>query len=764
MSSKTAPAYVLAGDLTDEERRQNVDAVKEHGDSPSLIVEETSDGQMLLLDPRSTRTLYHYTSQRHWERIQQDGYLRAGPHGFVALTDQPNLKPASPDAHWATVGPLDKTQVRITVITKEADPFSEYCVEHKIDPEWVARQTRQDTTEHWFVLDRHIPSGEWVEVRLGDTPIAKKALPRRRRNNDKPLWQTSFGSGSKCDFCGYDDQTACYRYECRPFELAGWYNGNPEGDAGESDWAACWMCAELVQKRDIQTLCARSDAEMIGEPVRSGGKHGTDSGIYSRSISHSRIAAFFQHYTKKRWFVGKCDFCSIRGESVHWQYECGAFSTTHPMSGQKVSSDSPWILCDACAKLTDANKQRALVERALEHQFTLMELETGMPLSVAYRTQARAAMHTWVALFFQKRRGKKHEVADLPPRVEIPRAPIPAQRALDEQTTLLRWLEGSDGRAYLGGWNDRYEGKPEWQWDRRVATHNELTVWTLPLRYGEAFYWEPRAADYIRQAAAELAANPDVPFFMRPQILPAPYGFFYSNEPFGESADFPCRAIGWAIFEDAHARRQTQLEQGGTSTEMEVQMWPTGGGDPSQADGIILTFWSERPQDSTLRPSGQLLWSFGVDFRKVIGFTSTSEAGPEQGLTPEQSTMVAALFQFIQQRIVIAGRGQPVGSAIRKRIEREYPEHLQTVRVITLRRTQRADYRQPDEPTDRTISVSFKVHGFWRNQCFNTAGHADAEKAGIGCNDHMTIYVHDYLKGGDLPLAEGSERVFDVAR
>src|SRR5215471_7310191 len=767
MSSKTAPAYIISEPLTDEQRRSIVESVKENGPSSHIVVEEMPDGSpMLLIDPRPKQTLYHYTSQRHWERIQQDGYLRVGPQGFIALTDQPNLRPASEDAHWATAGPLDKTQVRITVITHEADPFSQYVTEHNVDQTWVAKQVQRDGATHWFVLDRPIPSPEWVEVYLGDTPIAKRSLPRRRRDMSKPAWQTSTGRGSRCDFCGYDEETACYRYECRPFDLDGWHNGDPSHDASEADWAACWNCSALIQKRDIQALLARGDHEMSGVPVTAGGKHGTPSGIYTQHISHARVRAFFQHYTKKRWFVGKCDFCSIRGESVRWQHECGTFTSTHPMSGQHITTDTPWCLCDTCSKLADTGKQKALVERALEHQFGLLAIETGLEISPAYRTRARAAMIAWVGLFFRHKRNK-HPIADLPPRIEIPQAPVPAQRALDEQTTLLRWIEGSEGRRHLGGWNDRYEGKPDWQWDRRDASGSELSVWTQPLRFGEAFYWEPRTADYIRQAAGELAANPDVPFILMPQTLPAPYGFFYSNEPLGESAGHPCRAIGWAVFENARAVGRRELDGGGTTTEMEVQMWPAGNADPSQADGIILTFWSNRPQDSTLRPSGQILWSFGVDFRKVIGFGSESwHARPvkEESTQYQQTTMVAALFQFIQQRIVIVGHGQPVSKATRKRIEREYPEHLKTVRVVTLRRTQRADYHRPDEPTDRTISVQFKVRGHWRNQCFNTAGHADAEKAGIGCNDHMTLYIHPYIKGEDLPERDDSAHVFDVAR
>jgi hypothetical protein len=742
-------------------------------------MEKATDGIEAIKRDGNISVLYHYTSTVHWGQIQESGFIKLGDsyispglveHGYklmpevVILTDQPNLTPAM--AGWAHESVMDKTKVRIAVAVKDAEPWLDYARSENALDFWIESLTRtagEDGPEHWYVVRRPIFSSEWISVHIGDTEVSKSVI----KTSAQPEWMTSEGSDGLCDFCCDGERnppTAAYRHECAMFEIDGWTNGDPyTNNRGEADWGACWECSNLIQAKDTANLIARTLAHMSPtDTVGAGSKAGTDTGLWDPDVMTRRVTAFMRYRTGKRTFIGRCDFCFTHGETVKWLYNTepyvfavSVFSVTDFGRIANVKSlGEGWLSCDQCSRLVDRNNRKALQDRVFDRMIGRMEerLVSGY-LSAGNRGRIRTIVTQWLDQFLAHCKQPRIAIPDLPKPRAIQLAPIPAQAALMAKLTLHRWLRSSDGRAYLGGWFDKFNNKAE---TGRDAVAHEIDVFDVPIKYGEAFYVESHIADSIREAAAQLQGS-DVPWAIKPELLPSPSGFFYSDHQLAISAERPVRAIGWTVVE--RISKIPSIVNHPREPSWEITMFKSGNVDPAETDGVMLTFWGERRQDKTLRPTGQILWPFNVDYRSLD--TVDGEYDYEH---PELA--FASLLAFIQQRIVVAGHPMGVGSAVRKTIEREVPEHAPEVRVITLRRVQRMDYKRPEESSGRQLSVQFMVRGFWRNQCYSPHLHHEFEETGVGCKDHQGKYVSAHWRGpDDAPIKQPSiGSVFDLAR
>jgi hypothetical protein len=733
------------------------------GDIDTTTIDVRIGGNTAKLTPSmfsdAPRTLYHYTSTSHWPLIQKAGYLKVvesnilmdgtGGPDVVWLTDEPNLTPAS--AGWARGTPVDKTKVRITVRVNDAEPWSSFAMRHHIAQEWYdALASSGGDPNRWWVVARPINQKEWLDVRIGDTPVAKQPLPRVQKRDPETPWLNNSGEQAMCDFCG---SFAAWRYACRVFEIGEWVNGGDDRDPGDADWAACTICAVLIESRRKKDLLARNKNKLHDVVVLSG-KHGTDNGKYDEAASIERIAGFFKYWRKTRIWIGGCDFCAKHGESVRWFYPITSYSFVPEWvnsEGDDVSYGGglPWAACNMCSDLVEHDKRTVLVERMVRNFSAKYNFEK---LGIPKLTQQ---MRPWLQAFFDHRNGPRFEIPDRPAPMNE-QAPLAAQQALEQQLTLLRWLEGSNGREWIAAMDNRFSGK------RQPLRAEQMETWLQPLRSDAPYYWEPRIAEQIRQATNELRDDP-LGWPLTREMLPAPQGFFYSDTPLNEGMPKKVRAVGWTIaYELGFDSYPSPTTPGRMRANVVVPLH--GGGDMNEAKGIVVTFWSE-DTNRAIRPTGLLVWAFGVSSAEL--FKRSGQSRELSDSLGEQPEILASMLAFIRQRIVVAGHAMPVSSVMRKRIEREHPEHVPAVRVITLRRIQSADYHAPTESTGRHLTVQFRVRGFWRhNHCFNPHGHAEAETSGAGCMDHGSVYVNPHWRGpvdGQVQQARWGDLI-DVAR
>jgi hypothetical protein len=123
------------------------------------------------------KTLYHYTSIEHWQRIAESGQLN---------TTESNLSPhranAGPGVVWLTTDPdcqhghgllntidgTDKTRVRITLhlLNRDVHKWREWAIKRGIDPDWMRGLARaaDGGSGTWRVTEKPIPSARWACV------------------------------------------------------------------------------------------------------------------------------------------------------------------------------------------------------------------------------------------------------------------------------------------------------------------------------------------------------------------------------------------------------------------------------------------------------------------------------------------------------------------------------------------------------------------------------------------------------------------------
>lgn len=108
---------------------------------------------------------------------------------------------------------------------------------------------------------------------------------------------------------------------------------------------------------------------------------------------------------------------------------------------------------------------------------------------------------------------------------------------------------------------------------------------------------------------------------------------------------------------------------------------------------------------------------------------------------------VLAACVFLRQRIVQASEVH-IERHFRKRIEREYPDAVPSVKVITLRRAESSPH-DGGETRQVEWSCQWIVQGHWRNQKIKEG--------------HRLIYIEKYIKGpDDKPLRVHPQTVFEV--
>lgn len=117
--------------------------------------------------------LYHYTCIQHWPTILASGLLKVTESNISPVVDH-----AGPDVVWLTtdsrckhghgleLSAVDKTRIRITVDVPVDDVhvWRQWASAHGADPRFMAALASSGGSSTWRVIERPIPSSEWVEV------------------------------------------------------------------------------------------------------------------------------------------------------------------------------------------------------------------------------------------------------------------------------------------------------------------------------------------------------------------------------------------------------------------------------------------------------------------------------------------------------------------------------------------------------------------------------------------------------------------------
>jgi hypothetical protein len=263
-------------------------------------------------------------------------------------------------------------------------------------------------------------------------------------------------------------------------------------------------------------------------------------------------------------------------------------------------------------------------------------------------------------------------------------------------------------------------------------------MYNTPLLSGECFYWAPAILDLIEKASDSI---PDHWTFL-PEAILTPCGFSWLgrpvNVPIMHEEISPLRALTWVpgveevrdgydfgmnIIEPPYNKSPFDLQKGDLAVVFFLEL---GGKLPAPVFSYNVRI-------------GQTLG----DVYKDLGIVSTENLS-----TIRTIKFLAAMFAFIEQKILIVSRKQAVRST-RKRVDSLGYNNM--INVITLRQAAR---QQSSDETQEDVEWSCRwiVRGHWRDQWYPSI------------KRNQPIWIAPYIKGPeDKPLRE-PQRLFKVIR
>lgn len=576
-----------------------------------------------------------------------------------------------------------------------------------------------------------------------------------------------------CDFCSSEDPR--WEYPAKTFTIPG-PGGQPYTSAGA--WAACESCAALIERGDRNTLLNHYLADKPAElrPIMRPwglklhqGFFANRTGPRKPAIKRFGLSDLEPEPETERERILRespalavadaltgifgggprqpdsseelmCDFDLAR--PVVWSYPANSY-TLIPVPNSKIAwndtwtSEGDWAACAACARLVEAHDVEGLVERNLRahnHELqdqlaTLRERNIHEQVIRQFAADTRQGTRAITEGFFTHRTGDRRPVAGI--EQELPTPSHEAQIAFGEQLTLLRLIESPRGQELV---------------DEMVeATGLPLprSFWTVPLRYGETYYWSPEICQLIHGSAEQLDPTP---WTLTREALPATSGFFYCHRPIADTPLGPLRGLAWTLaFAEIGERR------------WDLIINPQGRGSPDTAIGIMLSWYVERSE--RISPAGLSIWRFGEDhitepgMPVEVGNSEHYDRATLDEMMRRHKAALSTMLAFIQQRILYPSRPHRPDRTTRKIAERERPEQAPTLRVVELRRRQRPDYVPPTEHKDVDWQVQWVVRGFWRNQFYPSL------------DRHQPRWIAPYVKGPlDKPFKTPKPEIFLVDR
>jgi len=284
--------------------------------------------------------------------------------------------------------------------------------------------------------------------------------------------------------------------------------------------------------------------------------------------------------------------------------------------------------------------------------------------------------------------------------------------ALEQQVRMLRLMAGPSGDAYVDA--AQPTASPA---DRRRFRELAVTM----LARAESYFWDQQLAGVVAEASASL---PDGTTLVE-SMVPSYAGWFWFAQPveLGQPDFAKIRAISWLPLDDQ--------SRGGLALQ--------------------VVWWVHLPDFGTV-PAASGPWFLGdpLDGFEQRRLASDGPTGPRYVAVMR---FLASAFAFVSQGIVTA---RPVRAErhAAKRVAREgwSPEPL--IRVIQLRRAERAAHEPSDGSAPREWSCQWVVRGHWRQQVW-----------GEGRKGRRPIWITPYVKGpDDKPLKTPRATVFAVVR
>lgn len=248
-----------------------------------------------------------------------------------------------------------------------------------------------------------------------------------------------------------------------------------------------------------------------------------------------------------------------------------------------------------------------------------------------------------------------------------------------------------------------------------------------------AFAWHKELTRAVWESSASIPGDAMVTADLLPESGPRAIAWWWF--------EWPLPAVNSVRYPDTETVRGLMLVQ--DETGIVVIEFRDGGQEIPLIPGVRFFI----PRGRTL---DQLDHFDPDDASNDVGIRGLStSAGDTLPQMRRMGRFVLAACVFLRQRIVQSSDVH-IERHLRKRIQREHPDVMPSVKLIALRR---AESSQHDGGDTRQVewSCQWIVQGHWRNQKIKEG--------------HRLIYIEKYIKGPeDKPLRVHPQTVFDVKR
>ena len=304
--------------------------------------------------------------------------------------------------------------------------------------------------------------------------------------------------------------------------------------------------------------------------------------------------------------------------------------------------------------------------------------------------------------------------------------------ALERQLEAWRWATGPLFRIHSQAIDrSRYPTTAAWERNKDPGVWSEGHRKTVEpgLRLGETYYWSQGLTPLVG-AGTQLPPTTRVAM----TDLPAPAGFIWFEQPIPKDPVTSTDPLTREVVADDQELAAVSWQPVAEGTHTVVNTW--------------------------IRPSDPGLWT-GQRLPAQLPFHAWPFSAPwahdaaladqDQGQVKDFAEWLACML-FLKQEVVVAGPGEDLDRAARRRLERDGWKREPVVRVVRLRRV------HAHAPSDDTAAVDWScqwvVRGHWRQQ-----------PVGPGKRDRRTTWVLPYVKGPeDKPLKAPRATVFAVVR
>lgn len=295
-------------------------------------------------------------------------------------------------------------------------------------------------------------------------------------------------------------------------------------------------------------------------------------------------------------------------------------------------------------------------------------------------------------------------------------------RALETQLAWLRWLNSADGWRFT----DKLEQYVVEHMDSRGFKGSHELIERVLAAEGGTYYVTAPFSEMVNQLAPTA---PDTLGFKH-EWLQSASGFLLMEKPFmrpwrfdPNEDDIRIKAIGW----------------------MPSLLAPQ--------ESIVILFYEANWLEEWVEFGIASIFKLrdGEKIGDVLLQVGRGESTPLQQADDNEPRLLYSLFYLLAQKLTAVSRREP-NRAQRRRIERERPEFVPIIKVITLRRLEQQPLAKHQK---QTVDWQYQwlVRWHWRNQYCPSTG------------EHKWTVIDTYVKGPlDKPLKPPGAKVFVAKR